>query len=105
MDTRADSSMNGGAPSAKPMLLSLDPQQAGSVVAAAADITLVMDSDGTIRDLAGGSEDLTQFGFDEWLGKSWFDIVTIESKPKLKAMLESAANAAALRWRQITHKT
>jgi transcriptional regulator PpsR len=105
MDTRADSSMNGGTPTAKPMLLSLNPQQAGSVVAAAADITLVMDSDGTIRDLAGGSEDLTQFGFDQWLGKSWFDVVTIESKPKLKDMLESAANAAALRWRQITHKT
>jgi transcriptional regulator PpsR len=104
MDTRADSSMNGGLPSAKPMLLSLDPKQAGSVVAAAADITLVMDSDGVIRDLAGGSEDLTEFGFDKWLGKSWFDVVTTESKPKLKDMLESAANAAALRWRQITHK-
>ncbi|MDF1749645.1 MAG: transcriptional regulator PpsR [Alphaproteobacteria bacterium] len=105
MDTRADSSMNGGAKSAKPMLLSLDPQQAGSVVAAAADITLVVDSDGTIRDTASGAEDLSQFEIDQWLGKSWFDVVTTESRPKLKAMLETAASAAALKWRQITHKT
>lgn len=76
---------------------------AGRLIAAAADVALIIDDKGVIRDLAFGSEDLLREGYYEWLGKPWADTVTVESRPKVEALLrESRANAAP-RWRHINH--
>ena len=76
---------------------------AGKLIAAAADVALIIDDDGVIRDLAFGSEDLLREGYYDWLGKPWADTVTVESRPKVEALLrESRANAAP-RWRHINH--
>ena len=44
---------------------------AGRLIAAAADVALIIDDKGVIRDLAFGSEDLLREGYYEWLGKPW----------------------------------
>jgi transcriptional regulator PpsR len=76
---------------------------AGRLIAASADVALIIDDDGVIRDLAFGSEDLLREGYYEWLGKPWADTVTVESRPKVEAMLrESRANVPP-RWRHINH--
>ena len=76
---------------------------AGRLIAASADVALILDDEGVIRDLAFGSEDLLREGYYEWLGKPWADTVTVESRPKVEALLrESRANAAP-RWRHINH--
>lgn len=76
---------------------------AGKLIAAAADVALIIDDKGVIRDLAFGSEDLLREGYYDWLGKPWADTVTVESRPKVEEMLrESRANAAP-RWRHINH--
>jgi transcriptional regulator PpsR len=81
----------------------LSAEVAGKLIAAAADVALIIDDKGVIRDLAFGSEDLLREGYYEWLGKPWADTVTIESRPKVEALLrESRANAAP-RWRHINH--
>ena len=81
----------------------LSADMAGKLIAAAADVALIIDDQGVIRDLAFGSEDLLREGYYEWLGKPWADTVTIESRPKVEALLrESRANAAP-RWRHINH--
>lgn len=81
----------------------LDAGMAGRLIAASADVALIIDDEGIIRDLAFGSEDLVREGYDDWLGKSWADTVTVESRPKVEALLRDSRSNAALRWRHINH--
>ncbi|MEO7338163.1 MAG: transcriptional regulator PpsR [Caldimonas sp.] len=76
---------------------------AGRLLAAAADVALIIDADGVIRDLAFGSEDLLREGYYDWLGKPWADTVTVESRPKVEALLRDSKANAAPRWRHINH--
>jgi transcriptional regulator PpsR len=76
---------------------------ASKLIAASSDVALIVDDQGVIRDLAFGSEELLREGYYGWLGKPWADTVTIESRPKVEALLrESRANATP-RWRHINH--
>lgn len=70
---------------------------------AAADIVLILDEDGIIRDMALGSEDLLETGCQDWVGKQWTQTVTVESRPKINALLKTqgAATADGVRWRQV----
>jgi transcriptional regulator PpsR len=75
------------------------------VIAVAADVALILDGDGVIRDLAIGSDELSQ-GLEsarKWLGKSWVSTVTVESRPKVEALLRDAATRAPPRWRHLNH--
>jgi transcriptional regulator PpsR len=82
---------------------SLAPDVAVALLASVGDITLVIDSGGIIRDVAIPDAELGTQGLGEWVGQSWADTVTIESKPKVAEMLADSAGAA--RWRQINHPT
>ncbi len=81
----------------------LDAEVAAQLIAAAADIALILDAKGVIRDVALGSTELAQEGYEDWAGKSWIDTVTPESRPKVEELLRDAAAKVPLRWRQITH--
>ncbi len=81
----------------------LDADAAGRLIAAAADVALVVDAQGVIRDLAFGNEDFTKEGYESWIGQPWTDTVTVESRPKVEALLRDAASSQAQRWRHINH--
>jgi transcriptional regulator PpsR len=81
----------------------LEADVAGRLLAAAADVALIIDEAGVIRDMAFGSEDLLREGYYEWLGKPWADTVTIESRPKVEALLRESRSNLASRWRHINH--
>jgi transcriptional regulator PpsR len=81
----------------------LDAQAAGLLVAAATDLSLVIDGEGVIREATFGSADLADEGCDTWLGRPWVDTVTVESRPKIAALLKDAAPGAVTRWRQVNH--
>ncbi|MEO8524465.1 MAG: transcriptional regulator PpsR [Caldimonas sp.] len=81
----------------------LDADVAGRLIAAAADVALIIDDEGVIRDLAFGSEELLREGYYEWLGKPWAETVTIESRPKVAGLLRDSRANAAPRWRHINH--
>jgi len=81
----------------------LSAEVAGRVIAAAADVAMIVDEDGVIRDLAFGSEDLLREGYYAWLGKSWADTVTVESRAKVEAILRDSRANVAPRWRHINH--
>ena len=81
----------------------LDAEAAATLIAAAADIALIVDREGVIRDLAFGSEELSLEGYGKWLGRSWAETVTVESRPKIAALLRDAAAKAAPRGRQVNH--
>ena len=82
---------------------SVDAQAAGLLVAAATDLSLVIDRDGVIRDATFGNAELAGEGCETWLGRPWIDTVTVESRPKVAALLQDAAPGTVTRWRQVNH--
>jgi transcriptional regulator PpsR len=83
-------------------LTRLDPAESASLVAAASDITLVIDAQGVIREALIGNQDWLAADTPAWVDKSWAEVVTSESKPKVLEMLQEAAKGnTTLRWRHI----
>jgi transcriptional regulator PpsR len=81
----------------------IDAASAAKLIAATADIALILDGDGVIRDVAFGSDDLSQEGYGDWLNKPWSDTVTVESRPKVQALLADASARGVPAWRQVNH--
>jgi transcriptional regulator PpsR len=81
----------------------LDAQAAGELITAAADVTLLVDRKGIIRDAAFGSGDLEKEVRGDWVGTAWEDTVTVESQSKVRAMLVDAAGTGEPRWRHLNH--
>jgi transcriptional regulator PpsR len=87
----------------KKSLSGLDAVGASKLIGASADIALVIDAKGIIRDLALGSDELSNDGPDAWLGRAWVDTVTVESRAKIEEIMRDAGLKAAPRWRQVNH--
>ena len=87
----------------KQSLGNLNAEIASSVIVAAADISIIIDKKGIIQDLAFASDELDSEGYENWLGQSWLETVTIESRPKVKALLQSASSKSVPRGRQVNH--
>jgi transcriptional regulator PpsR len=69
-------------------LSGLDADVVASVVGAAADVALVVDGHGVIRDLSLGSghtQDLAELR--QWVGRRWIETVTVENRGKVTSML------------------
>ncbi|HQT38964.1 MAG TPA: transcriptional regulator PpsR [Acidocella sp.] len=86
-------------------LAGIDADAAALLIAAAADIAVILDSDGTVRDFAFQSEALAlEFAdHDHWLGKAWRDQVTVESQIKIDEMLRDAHSKAHKNGRQVNY--
>ena len=89
----------------KKFLAHLDAGAVATVVAAAADVALIIDSTGVVRDVAFSSDELAD-SLDvarKWLGHRWADTVTAESRNKVEAILREAASGAQPRWRHVNY--
>ncbi len=86
-------------------LAGLTPEDSGRILEATSDVALVIDARGLVQDLAFGSEEMSAEGFQGWIGRPWADAVTVESRPKVEAMLADAAAGRPPRWRQVNHPT
>jgi transcriptional regulator PpsR len=86
-------------------LAGIDVDAAALLIAAAADIAVILDKDGIVRDCAFQSEALAlEFqGHDEWLGTPWRDTVTEESRVKIDEMLRDAAAKSSKNGRQVNY--
>jgi transcriptional regulator PpsR len=84
-------------------LSDLAPELAATLVSVASDIALVIDAEGRIVSIAqGGSQPVTATP-DEWVGKSWADTVTSETRGKVDQLLKEAAAKGLSRSRQVNH--
>ena len=83
----------------------LDARVAQTIAMAGGDVAMVIDREGVIRDLALSSDDLARDGAQAWLDRPWLDTVTIESRPKVDALLSGAAKGDKPRWREINQIT
>ena len=89
----------------KKSLGDLDAEAAATLIAAAADVAIVLDSAGVVRDVAFQSDDLSADldGFAAWIGHPWIESVTVESRPKVETLLREAGSKATPRWRHLNH--
>jgi transcriptional regulator PpsR len=86
-------------------LAGIDADAAALLIAAAADIAVILDHEGIVRDFAFQSEALAlEFaGSDQWLGAPWRDQVTIESRVKLDEMLRDVQGKTHRNGRQVNY--
>lgn len=84
-------------------LANLDAQTAANLIAAAADVVLIIDDAGVIQDMAFASDELRSHGSRQWLGKPWAETVTVESRPKVEDMLSEANQGSSSKWRHVNH--
>lgn len=76
---------------------------AARLIAVANDITLVLDANGTIQDMAVYASELNSDDFKDWTGKKWTEVVTSESIPKVESLLAPKLENSENRWRQVNH--
>jgi len=81
----------------------LDADAAATLISAASDVALVVDGEGVIRDVSVGSSELSLEGSSHWVGQPWTATVTVESRPKVEALLRDAQSPAPRRWRHVNH--
>ena len=81
----------------------IDADSAAKLLTAAADIALVIDNKGVIRDVALGSEELLRDGCANWIGQRWIDTVADDSKNKIEDLLRDTLVSSAVTWRQVNH--
>ena len=86
-------------------LKDLNGEGVGQLLAVASDVALIVaDSrQGVIKDVSIGSEEIPIDLVESWLGKPWINTVTIESRPKIEALLNNADAKGAPRWRLVNH--
>jgi transcriptional regulator PpsR len=85
----------------------LDPAAAATLIGAASDITLVIDAEGTVRDLVVRNDDLATDLDDSpnWIGQKLTNLVALDSRPKAAVLIREATTNAESRWRHLNHMT
>jgi transcriptional regulator PpsR len=81
----------------------LEPETTARLLSASGDVTLVLDREGIIRDVAVGSTDFGEDPFAGLLDLPFVDTVTLDSRPKVEEMLRDVASRSTPRWRQVNH--
>jgi transcriptional regulator PpsR len=84
-------------------LAEADGHSIAAIISAAADVAVIIDAQGVVRDVAfnDGDDQLEQSR--SWLGQVWADTVTVESRPKVEEMLSEVREDGISRRRQVNH--
>jgi transcriptional regulator PpsR len=85
----------------------MDSETVGRLITVACDVALMLSDaqQGLVRDVSLGSDALSSGMTDRWMGKAWIDTVTVESRPKVEALLRDASKVGLPRWRMLNHLT
>ena len=89
--------------SSKLLINSLTTELSAALIAQSNDISLVIDSDGVVRDVALGSKDPQLEVALSWIDRPWIDTVTAESHKKIEELLSVSGVEISGRWRQVNH--
>jgi transcriptional regulator PpsR len=91
--------------SPRKFLAELDADAVASMATAAADVTLIVDQAGIIRDCAFNNDELARDldSAGRWRGRPWAETVTPDSRAKVETILREAASGAVPRWRHVNY--
>lgn len=81
----------------------LSPKAAVRLVESTSDLVLLLDAAGRVLEVSVNDASLAGMVPRTWVGKSWVETVTVESREKIQASLQDAALATPSRWRQVNH--
>jgi transcriptional regulator PpsR len=86
-------------------LKDLDSVTAERLITIASDVALVVSDPrhGVINDVSFGSDEIAVEFAQAWVGKPWVDTVSVESRPKVEALLRDASGTVSPRWRLVNH--
>jgi transcriptional regulator PpsR len=86
-------------------LAQLSADAAAELITASADVVLILDDRGVIRDISLGNDELLAVGCQDWVGQRWTDTVNEESHAKVDALLKSQGEPTSdgVRWRHVNH--
>ena len=84
-------------------LNSLDIDLAGELLALSVDLVLMLDKSGVIEKVFDGSKPLST-NTKSLHGKKWLDTVTIDSQPKVNALLKTNEDLSEQKWRQVNQE-
>lgn len=84
-------------------LASIDPETAAALITASSDVTLVVDAQGVVRDVAFAAADLAGDIYRDWIGRPWADAVSPDSRGKIEELVRESTAAAVSRWRQVNY--
>lgn len=89
----------------KTALGAIDAEAAATLIAAAADIALILDGQGRILDVSIADKGLAEEVGDaaRWCGAAWSDVVRPDSRAKVDALVADALSRRGLRWRHVNH--
>ena len=76
----------------------LSADKLAQLISATSDIALVLNSDGVIESVSVGWDELSVLQCPQWIGKTWVDTVTSESRPKVSEMLATPTTDQRARW-------
>lgn len=83
----------------------VDGPSVAAIIHATADIALMLDEQGVIRDIAFNSPEGVLEDSGTWLGRPWAQTVATDSRQKVADMLREAAQSGVSARRQVNHLT
>jgi len=81
----------------------LDAPRAADLIGVSADIALVLDADGIIRDVCATGEAFAGHDMTRWIGRPWVDTVTVECREKVSDLVACEADKTS-RQRQVNQR-
>ncbi len=81
----------------------LRPEVSLALASMGADLTLLVDSSGSVIDVAYFDAAIERFGVEDWPGRSWADTVTRESLDKIQNLTDECTKKGASRSHQVNH--
>lgn len=79
------------------------PELAQTFVSLSSDIALVMDGSGVIQNVVQAGSDSLAGASDDWVGRSWVDTATGETRSKVEQLLREVDATGIARKREINH--
>jgi len=87
----------------RPSLTGLDPSITARLLEQAGDVVILLDAQGHVLDVTARSGALSRAPLASWRGRALLDLVTVESREKVRASLDDAQSGAEPKWRQVNH--
>ena len=105
MDTKAQIGPNARFRSREVVRSAFVDEAAADLAANAADLALLVDQRGVVRDAAFSGEEFSEVdSMDSWIGQKWVDLVNPDSREKVTALLGAPSTSGPRRWRHVNQR-